>query len=355
MSKIKLEKEQPDDLKVGFTSDVDELNVPFNRFTVTVTHPVSQTDIYFEYNLEDSASLLEEKEDGIYIEKDKVDFLKKSYTATEYENVLASAWRPAVRGVDVPEYWYDKGVEIIPKYTAMWDDVYVDKKRVKLDFNISCTGTALAKVDELIAKVEAKFPNELTIKSNPNNIVGMYYVDEPIRPPYKSNNTITVYHLYYDPDWFNKILEEHKVPDVGYDYRFWQGFKYDLDSKKRYLKLVISDTEKTSNYQKYPNSFIPRPQLPVCSEPYFAKIYSPDGIEADEYDVFFSTTPEIMKEYCEENNFKFPIPDDLIREYIWTYGIVYNKNTLEVKQIKGYIKISQDRVLTEEWLDWIHY
>ena len=48
-----------------------------------------------------------------------------------------------------------------------------------------------------------------------------------------------------------------------------------------------------------------------------------------------------MKKYCEENNLIFPIPEDEEDKYIWTYGIVYDKNTLDVKQVKGYIRLAQ--------------
>ena len=348
MSEIKLEESIL--ASAGTSRDIDHEDVPFNKLTLNVVHPVSKELIYMEYNKSDSKDVLIEKEDGVYIEEDKINYLKESWQAQEYENRLAVAWKAAERGVDIPAHWYDTTVQIIPKYTAMWDDVYVDKQKVKVDYSVGCTGTPLNKLNNLISLVRAKFPNDSGFKSHPNNIIGMYLPDHSIRPPYKSNNTITVYHMYYEIDIFNQLLKDYKVPDHGYEYRFWYGLKYDLDSQLRYLKVVIGDDDKTSNYQKYPDSFIPRPQLPVCTTPYFAKIYSPDGTEADEYDVFFSTTPEIMKEYCKENNLKFPIPEDREKEYIWTYGIVYDKNTLDVKQVKGYIKVAQD---PDTWLKWL--
>ena len=56
-----------------------------------------------------------------------------------------------------------------------------------------------------------------------------------------------------------------------------------------------------------------------------------------------------MKKYCEQNNLKFPIPEDKEKDYIWTYGLVYDKNSLEIKQVKGYIKVAQD---PDTWLKW---
>ena len=348
MSEIKLNRELFQSEKTGVALDQDDSGL-FQRLTLRVVHPVTNDSFYMEYNKEDSKSLLIQKEDGTYAKEEDISYLKESWQAQEYENRLAVAWKPAERGVDIPAHWYDTTVQIIPKYTAMWDDVYVNKQKVKKDYSVGCTGTPLNELNELISKVENKFPSEYNIKSHENNIIGMYLPDHSIRPPYKSNNTITVYHMYYDIDIFNQFLKDYKVPEHDYDYRFWFGLKYDLDSVVRYLKIVIGDDDKTSNYQKYPSSFIPRPQLPVCTSPYFAKIYSPDGTEADEYDVFFSTTPQIMKKYCEEKSINFPIPEDEEDNYIWTYGLVYDKNTLEIKQVKGYIKVAQD---PDTWLKW---
>lgn len=349
MSEIKLDKELFTSEKTGVTLDQDDSGL-FQRLTLRVVHPVTNEPCYMEYSKEDSKKVLLQKEDGTYVKEEDVKYLKESWQSNEYENRLAVAWKPAERGVDIPEYWYDEAIQIIPKYTAMWDDVYVDKQKVKVDYSVGCTGTPLNKLNNLIALVRAKFPNDSDFKKQVNNIIGMYLPDHSIRPPYKSNNTITVYHMYYEIDVFNQLLKDYKVPNYDYTYCFWYGLKYDLDSSERYFKLVIRNSDEVSNYQKHPDSFIPRPQLPVCNEPYFAKIYSPDGTEADEYDVFFSTTPEIMKEYCKENNLKFPIPEDKEKEYIWTYGIVYDKNTLDVKQVKGYIKVAQD---PDTWLKWL--
>ena len=52
---------------------------------------------------------------------------------------------------------------IVPQRTAMYDEVYVNKKLVT-DYNI---GLPQAKpLDELIAKIKEKFPNEYDFYSN---------------------------------------------------------------------------------------------------------------------------------------------------------------------------------------------
>jgi len=341
MSEIKIKEEPIYSKVIGTYPDVDENNSAFTRLSFSLKHPITKEEIYYQLNKEDSKNLLIEKEDGLYVEEDNVNYLIDGHCVAEYLEALSLAWKPGEEAVDIPSEWWDE-VKIVPKDTAMWDEVYVDKEIVKIDYSVGCKSTLLNKLNDLISLVREKFPNDSGFKNNKNNIIGMYLDNHSIRPPYKSNNTITVYHMYYKKDWFQELLKEYKVPEQGYKYYFWFGFKYDLDSKKRYLKVVIEDNDTTSNYQANPDSFIPRPQLPHCNEPYFAKIYNPDGTEADEYDVFFSTTPKIMKAYCEENELSFPFPEDKEDEYIWTYGLVYDKKTLKIKQVKGYIKKAQE-------------
>ena len=346
MTQIKLQKQSIESSLPGITPDVDENNIFFNRLTFSVKHPTSAEMHYWEFNKSDSNNLLTEKEDGIYTDDEDINYLKDSWSVEEYEIGLNGAWRDGEKGVDIPDEWWGE-VSIVPLKTAMYDDVFVNQEIVKKDYSVGCTGNLKKEYDELITKIKEKFPNEYDFYSNENNIIGKYNDNHTIRPPYKSQNTITVYHMYYPKTWIEKLLTDYQCPNFDYKYAFWFGFKYDLDLGKRYLKLVIRDNDKTSNYQKHPDSFIPRPQLPVCNEPYFAKIYSEDGTEADEYDVFFTTTPKIMKEYCTKNKLDFPIPESREDDYIWTYGLVYDKNTLEIKQVKGYIKVAEN---VDDWL-----
>lgn len=349
MSHIKLQKEPLNSKKTGITLDFDsETKLPFHRFCTYVTHPTSEEEWYMEFGKAESADLLIQKEDGLYVDEDAVEYLKNSWAIEEYNKSLFMAWRQAVKDVDIPEEWWNT-VQVVPIHAAMWDDVYVNKKRVKIDYTLGCDGFEKDEINRIVERLTEKFPNEHDFFSNPYNIIGKYLPNHTIRPPYKSQKTITVYHMYYDKAWFQELLKEYKVPDYSYEYRFWVGLKYDLDSGERYLKLVFLDNERTNNLEKYPESYIPRPKLPECSHTYFAKIYNPDGTEADEYDIFFTTTAPIMKKYCEENNLDFPIPEIRENEYIWVYGLVYDKNTLEIKQVKGYVKVAQN---LENWVSW---
>lgn len=338
MSEIKL-TEQPTDSEItGVVPDLDESNSSFNRLSFVLQN--SGQKFYFQLNKEDSADLIIKKGDELYVEEDNVNYLKNAYCINEYEKRIHFVFRSAIEGIDVPSEWKSE-IQGVPKSAAMYDDVYVNKEIVKIDYAAGVQFEKQNEMQELIEKVNAKFPNEVSLTNNPYNVIGKYLDNHTIRPPYTSQNTVTAYHMYYDKSWFQELLTEYKCPNYNYKYCFWFGFKYDLDATKRYLKVVIRDNDMTSNYQANPDSFILRPQLPHCSEPYYAKIYSEDGTEADEYDVFFTTTPDIMEAYCEKNGLDFPIPQFSKGDFIWTYGLVYDKRTLEIKQVKGYIKRAQ--------------
>ena len=72
-----------------------------------------------------------------------------------------------------------------------------------------------------------------------------------------------------------ELLDEFKVPDVGYKYHVWHSIKYNTVTAKKQLKLVIEDNEYTSNYQKHPDTFIAVPEVPIYAPTtfFFAKIF----------------------------------------------------------------------------------
>ena len=327
MSEIKLEKSKT--AEAGTNSDIDHEDVPFNKLTLNVVHPVSKQEIYIEYNKSDSKDVLVEKEDGAYVEEANVKYLKQVWAATEYHNFLETSTLVSPSdgdlGVGVPSN------TSVPKSTNTYDEVYVNKKLVRTDYNIG-----LHQAKPLIEEIEKVFGKDQDWKQNKFNILGTYtaHDDAPLRPPYTNVKTYSWYNVYSKPT--QELLDEFKVKDVGYTYKIWHSIKYNTVSGKKQLKAVISDDEYTSNYQKHPDTFIPRPEVPVYSIKhetfFFAKIFNEDGTEADEYDVFFTTTKDIMKEFCEKKGLTFPIPESREDDFIWIYGLVYDKNTLEIKQ-----------------------
>ena len=341
MSEIKLQKSKT--AEVGTNSDIDHEDKLFNKLTLNLIHPVSKENVYMEYSKLDSKDVLVEKEDGAYVEEADVKYLKESWEATEYSFFLEnSTLRHAEEG-DLGE-----GVEnfAVPKSTKTYDEVYVNKKLVRTDYNIG-----LHQAQPLIEEVEKVFGKDQEWKGNRFNIIGTYqeHDDAPLRPPYTNVKTYSWYNVYNLPS--QELLDEFKVPDVGYEYHVWHSIKYNTVTGKKQLKLVIADNEYTSNYQKHPDTFIPRPEVPLYSAKYrsffFAKIFNEDGTEADQYDVFFVTTKDIMKEFCKEKGLEFPMPETREDDFVWIYGLVYDKNTLEIKQVKGYVRYPTEE---GEWL-----
>ena len=70
------------------------------------------------------------------------------------------------KGIDIPEEWWDEGVTSVPFDTA--NEVFVDKEKVKIDYNITVVGNEADRVTELVTKIKEKFPNEKD-----------FYVNEP--------------------------------------------------------------------------------------------------------------------------------------------------------------------------------
>ena len=347
MSEVKLKKEafghEAENKATGITLDVDENGDNFYRLTLHTKHPVNNSDYYFEYNKSDSKELLSVKEDGLYVETEKIDYLKALWETTEYSDFLESSTLVQAQEGDLGEGVKDFAV---PKSTKTYDEVYVNKKLVRTDYNIG-----LHQADPMIEEVEKVFGKDQEWKCNRFNIIGTYtaHEDAPLRPPYTDEKTYSWYNVYSKPS--QELLDEFKIKDQGYSYHVWHSIKYNTVQKTKSLKLVIADDEYSSNYQKHPETFIPRPETPIHSTKYnsyfFAKIYDQDGKEADYYDVFFVTTKRLMKEFCEEKGLPFPMPETREDDFVWIYGFVYDKKTLEIKQVKGYVRYPVEE---GEWL-----
>ena len=173
MSHIKLKIQSTENSLPGISLDIDENNVPFNRLTFKSKHPVTGEIYHWELNKNDSKNLIIKEGDNSYVESDDIEYLQDSWAVEEYNKGLFMAWRTAVKDVDVPEEWWDR-VQVVPINAAMWDDVYVNKKRVKIDYSLGCEGFEKDEIDRIVARITEKFPNEYNFFSNPYNIIGKY-------------------------------------------------------------------------------------------------------------------------------------------------------------------------------------
>ena len=213
MSEIKLQKSKT--AEVGTNSDIDHEDKLFNKLTLNLIHPVSKENVYMEYSKLDSKDVLVEKEDGAYVEEADVKYLKESWEATEYSFFLEnSTLRHAEEG-DLGE-----GVEnfAVPKSTKTYDEVYVNKKLVRTDYNIG-----LHQAQPLIEEVEKVFGKDQEWKGNRFNIIGTYqeHDDAPLRPQYTNVKTYSWYNVFTDVP--TETLNAFKVPNVGYTYKEWNA------------------------------------------------------------------------------------------------------------------------------------
>ena len=136
MSEIKLKEEEYFSDNTGTYPDVDENNNSFNRPSFSFNNNKDEKQ-YWQLNKTDSANLLIQKSDGVYVEEDDVTYLVEANKVDEYVTRLSFAWRNATETIDVPSEWWDD-VKIVPKNSAMWDEVYVDKEIVKIDYFCWC-------------------------------------------------------------------------------------------------------------------------------------------------------------------------------------------------------------------------
>ena len=344
MSKVELTQfsTDVDNRETGINADVDENNEPFNRLSVWVQHPVHKDQaVRWEWNKADSAWILTEEDGKVFVETDTVDYFKGLNEVVEYHKYLTES--TLIPATEQDQFNLENNMEI-PKNPNTYDEVYVNKKLVRTDYNIG-----LPQATPLLEEVEKVFGAEQDWDKNRFNIIGTYtaHDDAPLRPPYTNVKTYSWYDVFTNVPEVR--LNAFNVPDVGYTYRSWHSIKYNTVSGKKQLKLVIADDDYTSNYQEHPDTFISRPEVPLYAPNtfFFAKIFNEDGTEADEYDVFFTTTKDIMKKFCEKKGLSFPVPESREDDFIWIYGLVYDKNSLEIKQVKGYIRYP---VNEGEWL-----
>ena len=69
-----------------------------------------------------------------------------------------------------------------------------------------------------------------------------------LRPPYKTTNSISMYHIRQTIEEYPELLEAFGIDKNQHQWCPWFGLKYDLDNKERPLKLFIMDMSKLMKY-----------------------------------------------------------------------------------------------------------
>lgn len=201
------------------------------------------------------------------------------------------------------------------------DNVYMNGELVRTDTNVM-SNDSFYLIEELINS----FPQYTIedIQSNPNNIIGTY---GNYRPPY-NNNSISVYY-FEEPS--STILNSYGcINKYTGILRSWYGLKHDLVTKEISAKIVFAPED----YKLFFNNF---PTIEDTNNVFFACIHNLDGTVSDWVDMYVFKTNTQMKEYCQSIGKPFPLPDN-INQQCWIYSIVFNKETGEINNVKGYIR-----------------
>ena len=143
------------------------------------------------------------------------------------------------------------------------------------------------------------------------------------RPPY-TNGCISWYTWDY-PSTQDRLDYNIFLPD-GCKLHRWFGKKYDMETKKVWLKYVFK-----SLTMRCP------PLPPSKLQPFYAMISDQEGNVLPCVDVYFNSTHEDMKQYCSDMGLTYPAPPQLENQKskrLW--AVVYNYETLEISKVKAY-------------------
>ena len=152
MSKVELKQYSldPNDRETAINADIDENNEPFNRLSVWVQHPVHKDQaVRWEWNKADSAWILTEEDGKVFVETDTVDYFKGLNEVVEYHKYLTES--TLIPATEQDQFNLENNMEI-PKNPNTYDEVYVNKKLVRTDYNIG-----LPQATPLLEEVEKVF------------------------------------------------------------------------------------------------------------------------------------------------------------------------------------------------------
>ena len=223
MSKIELKQfsTDPENRETAINADIDENDEPFNRLSVWVQHPVHKDQaVRWEWNKSDSAWILIEEDGKVFVETDTVDYFKGLNEVVEYHKYLTES--TLIPATEQDQFNLENNMEI-PKNPNTYDEVYVNKKLVRTDYNIG-----LPQAKPLLEEVEKVFGREYDWNRNRFNIIGTYtaHDDAPLRPPYTNVKTYSWYDVFTDVPEVR--LNAFKVPDVGYTYKEWHTRQFQV-------------------------------------------------------------------------------------------------------------------------------
>ena len=109
------------------------------------------------------------------------------------------------------------------------------------------------------------------------------------------------------------------------------------------MKIVvdIADTHALSLIDSEAFKKLPRIDSETGDNGFLAFIHSADGTVSEHTDFYITTSDVHIKEFCDENELTFPYDysDKAIRDKIWIWGLVFNRNTGVFSHVKAYQRI----------------
>lgn len=202
------------------------------------------------------------------------------------------------------------------KRTCINDAVYSKGVVVRNDYSI-----CLPEGQALLSQLDQAFPGHMVWERNDLNLIGSYH---GYRPPYE-NESISWYDFEAYPS--EDLLAQYGAQGLYPSFKNWYGMKFDLVTGKILLKLVVDDID------------IPKPDLPKGSK-FYAVTHGVGGFVAEWVDCYVYATSDRMKAWCLDKSVDYALPDEVEDDgcYVWVWGVVFNKDTLEIGSVKAYAR-----------------
>ena len=210
----------------------------------------------------------------------------------------------------------------------MYDKVWMNGAHSRTDYNINSTDGQRIK-----GILDDNFSN-ITSDLHSTNLISEF---APNRPPY-SNNSISLYNM---EEASSSIKTTYGCSYTKY-YN-WYGLKFDLTTKTTSLKIVvdIADTHALSLIDSEAFKKLPRLDSEIGDNGFLAFIHNAEGTISEHTDLYITSSDIHIKQFCDENELTFPYDysDKAIRDKIWIWGLVFNRNTGVFSHVKAYQRI----------------
>lgn len=177
----------------------------------------------------------------------------------------------------------------------------------------------LAETEDIQKALVDRFPEyEHYIKKQTMNHIS---VADGYRSPYTDGHIS----LYVFETIQDEFIEKYGI-DTNVIFKPWFGLKFDMKTREVMVKIPFDDS----------NHHYAKPDLPEGAK-YYGKIYREDGSLHNEFDCYIHRTSPSVLQFCEKNKIEMPTYDNDLLKKISMWGFVYDKDSLQIKMVKGYV------------------